>query len=280
MYETVSVDEAIKRGLRTVNVPGMIIMYGIWALCIYLGIASAIPIWVIVTAVVLSFVLAWLYWSIAITHWRLWAFENVRNVHELKKRAIKKKLIWKDNSFFEKTEIRTASQKEHWISLSEKFNQPDIFIEDYTIPPKVLICYSKGQAIGLAVIGIIMLCLCVYLYQSGFDIWVTMFLVATGIFMIYSGFKKSGNRHPQIILSYEGIETVDTPFYTWAQINNEDTKFVHHGKSATTYLLYDCPEGHKEIVLGDYDISLGRLEKMLIYYRARYNYHHQKKRGV
>ena len=94
--------------------------------------------------------------------------------------------------------------------------------------------------------------------------------------MTYSGFKKSANRNPQIIISYDGIQTADIPFYSWAQISNEDTKFVHHGKSATTYFLYDCPEGRKEIILGEFDISLAKLEKLLIYYRARYN-HYQKR---
>jgi hypothetical protein len=46
-----------------------------------------------------------------ITKWRVWAFENVRNVHELKKRAIQEKLISADSSIFEKTEIRTERQE-------------------------------------------------------------------------------------------------------------------------------------------------------------------------
>ncbi len=201
----------------------------------------------------------------------------MRNVHELKKRAIKKKLIWKDNSFFEKTEIRTASQKDNWVELLEKFNKPDVYFEDYSIPQQTLIRYSKVQAIGLTVIGFISLCICVYLYKENLDLWVTIFLSACGVLMIYSGFKKNANRDPQIILSYDGIQTADVPFYSWGQIRNEDTKFVHHGKSATSYFVYDCPEGHKKIVLGDFDISLERLEKLLIYYRARYNYYQQKK---
>jgi hypothetical protein len=49
-----------------------------------------------------------------ITKWRLWAFENVRNVHELKERAVQAKLIWPDHSIFEKMEIRSASDKERW----------------------------------------------------------------------------------------------------------------------------------------------------------------------
>ncbi len=277
MFETVSVDEAIKKGIWTVNVPSMAIMYGLWILLAYLGWAALIPIWLIVIGTILSLVFAWIYWSIAVTRWRLWAFENVRNVHELKKRAIKKKIIWKDNNIFESTELRTKSQKIQWEKLITKFNRSDVFIEDYSIPQYTYIYYSRGQAIGLAIIGGFLICSCIYLYYSSFDIWITAFLAACGIFMIYSGFNKNANRSPQIILSYDGIETADIPFYSWSQIRNEDTKFVHHGKSASTYFFYDCPEGHKEIVLGEFDINLAKLEKLLIYYRARYTYYQQKK---
>jgi hypothetical protein len=93
-----------------------------------LGTQTQAHVSFVVIAAVLGFIMPWFYWSLAITHWRLWAFENVRNVHELKNRAIKKKLIWKDGSFFETTEIRTALQKDHWIRLLEKFNKQDIFL--------------------------------------------------------------------------------------------------------------------------------------------------------
>src|SRR5688572_28161200 len=103
MNETVSVDQAIAKGHRMVNYPVLIIMFGTLGLCLYLEIQKIFPFWIIPVGFGLAFGLAWLWWSIMITKWRLWAFDNVRNVHELKKRAVREKLIWADNSFFEKT---------------------------------------------------------------------------------------------------------------------------------------------------------------------------------
>jgi uncharacterized coiled-coil protein SlyX len=80
-----------------------------------------------------------------ITKWRVWAFENVRNVHELKKRAIQEKLISADSSIFEKTEIRTAKDKERLRLLAHKFEQDDLFQDDLTIANETTIYYSKGK---------------------------------------------------------------------------------------------------------------------------------------
>ena len=91
MNEIVTVDEAIAKGHRMVNYPVFVIMIGISGLTLYLGSQNFIPEWCIPVGFILSFGLAWLWWSIMITRWRLWAFDNVRNVHELKKIQL---LIW------------------------------------------------------------------------------------------------------------------------------------------------------------------------------------------
>ena len=87
MNETITVDEALRKGHKMVTYPGMAIMFAMLGISFYLGMAEITPIWIIPVGVVSSFITAWLYWSVMIIKWRLWAFENVRNVHELKKRA-------------------------------------------------------------------------------------------------------------------------------------------------------------------------------------------------
>ena len=111
MREQKSVDKAIKRGHLIVNVPVFIAIIGCPALSLYLSKQNLIPGWGIGIAFFIGFVLAWFIWSFMITKWRIWAFDNVRNVHELKKRAIREKLIWNEGSIFEKTEIRRSEDK-------------------------------------------------------------------------------------------------------------------------------------------------------------------------
>jgi hypothetical protein len=128
MNTPISIDKAIAKGHIMINYPVVIIMWGTIAGCFYLGNQKIAPFWIIPMGFVLGFILAWLYWSIMITKWRLWAFENVCNVHELKERAVQEKLIWPDHSIFEKTEIRSASDKERWRLLQTKFDKDDEFI--------------------------------------------------------------------------------------------------------------------------------------------------------
>ncbi len=122
MNEIVTVNKAITRGHRMVNYPVFVIMIGTLSVSFFLGSQGSFPLWIFPLGFGLAFGLAWLYWSIMITKWRIWAFENVRNVHELKKRAIQEKLIWPDGSVFEKTEIRSSATKEKWKSLKSNLS--------------------------------------------------------------------------------------------------------------------------------------------------------------
>ena len=78
-----------------------------------------------------------------ITEWRIWAFENVRNVHDLKKRAIEEKLLWENGNWFEKTEIRSKQDKIDLERTFRKFEKEDQFREDYLLPKKTKIYYSR-----------------------------------------------------------------------------------------------------------------------------------------
>ncbi len=59
-----------------------------------------------------GWVAAWTWWSWAIPRWRIWALCNVTDWRELKERAVAVKLTWPDGHIFEKTEIRSAKQRE------------------------------------------------------------------------------------------------------------------------------------------------------------------------
>ncbi|MEP7318415.1 MAG: hypothetical protein ABI921_06730 [Panacibacter sp.] len=82
MFETVTVDEAIKKRHRMVTYPVIAIIVILNGFIFYSIFQHSIEGWYSVTGILLSIAIAWLYWSIMITRWRLWAFDNVRNVHD------------------------------------------------------------------------------------------------------------------------------------------------------------------------------------------------------
>jgi hypothetical protein len=269
MNETVTVDEAIAKGHRMVNYPVMIIMFGTMGLTFYLGIQKIFSTWVFPVGFILSFVLAWLCWSVMITKWRLWAFENVRNVHELKKRAVQEKLIWADNSIFEKTEIRNSSDKEKLNSLQHKFRQEDVFHDDITIPNETIIYYSKGKNLLEMVIMLGCLGLGIYLLLKTDSYILGSILSMAGAYFGFKEYKEVTNTKPQIILSDKGIRTISTDFHDWMVIKNEEVISEGSGKHTRYYLTYDYPSGAEHLQIDDYDTDQKSLNKLLILYRGR-----------
>ena len=129
--QTVSVDEAIRRGTRIVNWPVKLLLC-LPAVVLLVGrkllhIASEGQ--VLSFAVILlpvCFGSAWLWWSINVPKSRLWAYEQFADIPELKRRAVAAGLIWPDGSFFSRTEIKseTQAQRERELELA-KSGSPD-----------------------------------------------------------------------------------------------------------------------------------------------------------
>ncbi|MFC6996699.1 hypothetical protein [Rufibacter roseus] len=269
MNQEVSVDQAINRGQRMINWPAVVIMFGTIGGCVYLAVHQKLSFWFVPLSFVLGLALAWLYWSFMITKWRIWAFENVRNVHELKKKAIKEKLIWPDESAYSKTEIRTAADKERLLRLQEKFAQEDVFHEDFSILNETIIYFSKWKSIVEVLFMVISLVVGIYLIIDE-NYWVGGALAGIGVYFSFTGIKKAGNKSPQITLSEKGIETASSEFYSWRAIRNEDVVREGYGKDTKYYLVYEHPEGAEKIPIADFDINHRELENLLVQYRGRY----------
>lgn len=269
MFETVSVDEALKRGKRGVTLPSLLIIIILLFSSVFLAVKfRGYEGWIISIGLLCSFISGWVYWGFAVTRWRLWAFENVRNVHELKKRAIKAQLIYKDGSFFEKTEIRSAADKAKWTELQEKFRSDDVFNEDHTISDETLVYYSKTAASIQMVVGLGFLGGAIYLLPWSANILIAVLLLAGGTYLFVSGLMHYMNRKPQIILTNEGVATAKINFYSWGEVTNEDTKIERHGKSRTVYFVYNYPGGLCKMRIGELAISQDELEKLLRMYRV------------
>jgi hypothetical protein len=271
MFETVTVKQAIQRGRKMVTFPMMIILWGSIGLSIYLAFgqqiffALPIGIWVAVIA-------AMVYRSFMITKWRLWAFENVQNVNQLKREAAQAMLIPTENNFFEKIEIRTAAEKVKWSMLQERFNTPDKFEDDPDVPPKTIVYYSKIKKLlwvlvfsisFFAGLGMIY----VGQYTSNYIFGAILILFGGTFIFIYT--RDAFNQTPQIILDNEGLSTVNTPFYKWQAITDEKIIVRGSGKTRTVYLTYKCPMGSQELKIDDFTVWSGQLERLIRVYRAR-----------
>jgi hypothetical protein len=96
-------------------------------LCIVIMLWNPIaPEYIGAVGFIIGLPLAWLWRSIMITKWKIWAYKNVDDVRELKKRAIEQNILYPDNHFLTRTEIRTRSQAEQLARLELKFRDTNI----------------------------------------------------------------------------------------------------------------------------------------------------------
>jgi hypothetical protein len=120
MNNTLSVKQAIRRGLLVVNGPVLVLLLGPLAVFAYLvdrRVVSRDFNWVGLLVFVAGFVLAWLWWSLSVARWRVWAYERVDDIHALKEQAVAVGLTWPDGHVFERTEFKSKALAERQREL-------------------------------------------------------------------------------------------------------------------------------------------------------------------
>jgi len=128
MYEEISVERAISRGKWLVNFTSIGIVVFALLLFVMFPLLS-INISFITFAIPTGILIAIIYRGVMVTHWRLWAFERVRNVHELQRRAEQVSIILgagKRN--LGKMELRSSAQNARWDELLPKFKVADLLL--------------------------------------------------------------------------------------------------------------------------------------------------------
>lgn len=256
MAKTVTVNEALNRGrLRLVFLP-LLIIIGFIGIGLLFEENQFIGKWIIPLNLILGFVFGWLAWSYFVNKWKIWAFENVQNVHELKRKAIEEKLIWKSGSWFEKTEFKSPEQKTKLKSLEKKFLNKDIYTDDNTVPIETKIYYSISTSI---------INMCIYMLSYGFiayyvfeNIWIKIIVVGVGVLLTYNHFKKIIDRKPQLIINSLGIQLKDKKVIPWNKIRNDIV--------LPNYLVFN----NTEIEIEYFNIKNDELENLLHVYRVRF----------
>ena len=271
MKETLSVDDAIKKGIYGVNLPALLIFIVGLIASFVMAFIFFLP-YGMIAGLMVSYVLATAYRAIMAAKWRNWAFERVRNVHKLHERALAEKLLFlKNRPGFGIINYNSAIQQQKWAKLQTKFQQPDVFMDDQSVPAETIIRYSVFKYVVWATVFLLMTLLGIYFctlgqlitYPTGIP------LIIIGAVNTYLKIKNMLNRAPQIILNNDGIRTADTPFYTWNEVANEKTIREGSGKYAVYYLYYEHKNGSHKFELKDLELNFMGIQKLMKLYRGR-----------
>lgn len=272
MSSSVSVEEAISKGKRMVTIPSVVVLFVVIFICIYLGSERILPFWIAPGGFVFGIIAAWLYWSVMITRWRLWAFENVRNVHRLKRRAVQERLIWKDGHILEKTEFRSGADKQYWESLQDKFKHKDNFDDDLAVPEETSIVFSKFKIYFKFFLALFFVAVGIFLMKVGtsFEIVLAGLMIGLGAFIGFTAYKQMLNKDPQIIINAKGIKVAGFDFHRWAEISNEDVLRKGSGKHQQFFLVYDHINQPVKIKIDELDTNMRKLDNLLFIYHGRF----------
>jgi len=266
MKKQISVDKAIKRGkLVLLN---WVLSYVVFMTIALFTLLLEYPAWIFLTLFFSSMVASTLITAFLINKWKYWAFGNVSNVHELKKRAVAARLISENDKLFEDIEQNINNDKKYW-DIKQKFLQDDIFVDDLSVPSETYIYHSKSLIYFYFFIALFTIAGNVYVFTHNILASVITALIVVMIFLQLN-VKKLKRKRPQIILNDKGIETVSAGFASWENIKNEQVFVVSAGKNTKYYLNYEISEVQESVLLTGLNIGDGKMTKLLILYRNRY----------
>ncbi len=279
--ETITVESAIKKGRWQLSYIPIFILFASLAVSM-IGIifiedgTTWMPIWGF-SSFGCAFVFPLLYYFIMLPRWRIWAFSNVRNVHELKSRANLEKIYPNDDSFYWRMEIKTKAQKEKIKNLEDRFNQPDIFVDDPNIAFETKYAYSNSHNIFYLLLTSVLLVITLYLFVIDILFAGVMGLVTSSYlgWMTYKRFKQKG---PVFIISNDGITVYndgivskEEGFYSWKDVANERVVWVSAGKASKYVFAFDVYGVTKEMDLRELTgLSSYKIDHVLRTYRGRY----------
>jgi hypothetical protein len=140
---TVTVQEAINRGFKIITLPFKAIIVSSGVLLILIAIWH--PSWWNLLLFPSGILAAILYTQYAIPRWRIWAYSNVADIHQLQRSAELSGLLMR-RSFEGARGLMSGRQRKKLSLLLERFSEEYVFLDDLTIPVATPVYSGGGKA--------------------------------------------------------------------------------------------------------------------------------------
>ncbi len=248
MGGTITVEQALKKGLWHVKVPLVATFIGFTAACSVAAWLADIQVFYGTFAgFVLGGLCAVLLSSYLTVRWRIWAFTNVDDVHELRQAAITEQLLPRDGAWYGKYEMVSVANKERLAELENRFSEKYVFTDDYTLPDEVVLYkyrYTLIIAGGLCILsaGVIAL--------LSMTAAVALLFAGLALLLMNQKFVHAGtSRKPFITIGEKGLAIEQGAMREWKDISNERITWEKSGEHRYYYLNFDYPGGSEKINL-------------------------------
>lgn len=290
--ELISVDEALARGRSMLLLPRILLIMGIFfflfptALIIMALMAGPVftpNVWfwcvaVLIFTFFIGFYLPFRFWSKRTTRWKLWAFDNVTNVHELNKLALRANLFAAYGTVMDKLQVQSADERERWRELQDRNNFPEVFVDDQSVPPETIIYFSTPYLIFNILLGLIFMAVGIVIEYFAFKPGsaalthiVGIVIILIPLYFIFSTLRNLIRHQPQLILNSKGLYTVETGFLSWDIIYGEEVQKIIQGRRGIKYILhFNYMGGIANIDVTLFATTRNKLEKLIRVYRGRF----------
>lgn len=290
MKQYKTVNEVIRQGHLVVNLP--IPLVAIITGSVIIGVGHhffkdwnhPLLLLTIIPIILLPIGFGWLWWSFAITKWRIWAFRNTKKSDWLllEQQAEISQLIHPKGSQYEKTEIRTKEEKEilHNINREiqqleqkeqEKFEIEEVnilrkeLIDDPTIPYQTDYFYKTIDLVRHIVLSLFLIILGAYFLLDNNIIYGVLGIILFFYVLDWEMVKYIWTKEAQISMNEEGIkikkikkfglinwnDTQDITVDTIEGILEFNFWTIEEGKEklyTTTFFLTDYVENYDEFL--------------------------------
>lgn len=283
--EDYSVEYALRKGrIRLSYIPVALFISGLGLGMVGLVKLNFHPGLAALGGFLIGAILAWVWWSFTSASWKIDAFGNTRNVHELRQKAIREKLIYPEGHWGNKTEIWSQEQRDAWSLIEKKFEKPDELKVDTSLPEVTEIYFAKRKNY-LETAGSILLCVLGIWLLTKESYIIGGLLVLGGLYGAWKNYKEATNPNAQLTIGENGISVANGNHYSWDKIVNEEAYRDVVGKNAYDVLEFQIidPEEDTEdyeeerIELEEFTHSAEEVDHLLRVYRGRYQSKKQKK---
>lgn len=274
----VTVEQALRKGKWLLTYATTLLMFGtmgaVWCGVFFLPNSDTYEWWMgLIYCIVALFVIILVptvYYHIMLPRWRILAFSNVRNVHELRRKAILARILHEnDNSLSMRLQIMNERQREQLRQLQYKFELPDEFEEDHAILFETVYTSEKNLKSGTLFL-LVFLAVAAFLFfleEYGLGI---MMLVVAGVMAFLHIMARNRLKGATLTLSNDGITTKGDGLHTWQAIENERVLVISDSDSTAFFLSYNVAGEKIQISLSEYSAPAKEVDHLLRTYRGRY----------
>lgn len=273
----VSVNEAIRAGrVNLKTIPTILAACGVVVyFLLFFGWRSEVRqfhpvLFFLIPASSVIFALAWR--SFHSAAWKIWALENVQDVHRLYQVALANGMIFERGSWLNKLEFKNADQRRQLASLEVRLDQPRQMEQPASFGSAGGREFGYSfRSIALQMIGILPVIGVIYFVTGKFQFFpLGVFIIILAGIMLFQWVPLLGKPAP-IRFNDTALTIKENPPVAWRNITNIYLKKKQHGKNSITMLVVETNTNSPEITLdiANIDEKDDEIEQVLYDYWVR-----------